>query len=408
MKRIFPFLIFIFFLCVNAFPQTNAANAPFASRIMVEAGKNKITITWKDSEDVDGSYLVYRYKDEINSDNFSRAQLLGEVPGGKQFFIDFPHTTETYFYAVLAKEPTGTIHTLFIPFRNITVRGSAITEVVTSEDIVAAVSGISAAVQEDSVLISFRSTRPDRDLIMYRSTIPIRDRNDLVYSQPLHAISSSESSFKDYPVPGIAYYYALIDASLVKSGEVSFIAGQNSTILPVEIPLGIRVGLPQSGSSRPLPLPLYPISVGVESGERLVQGNIPSEILQQDLSPGTGKVLASLLESVPPLKRYAMDAVVLPRDTVYEKIGSDQYTLKTILDNEFSEERWAESETLLNNFLSVHRSKDVEIRSHFYLGQVYYFQGKYRKAFMEFLLARDTYYSASQPWMYAIFEKLDS
>ena len=139
-----------------------------------------------------------------------------------------------------------------------------------------------------------------------------------------------------------------------------------------------------------------------------MQGNIPSDTLEQSLSPGTAKILANILSSVPPLEQYRMEAVILPADSVYEKIGTDQYTLKTILDNEFTEKKWGAAETLLNNFLSVHRDDYVEIRSHFYLGQVYYFQGKYRTAFMEFLLSRDAYYSATLPWMNAVFEKLDS
>ena len=57
--------------------------------------------------------------------------------------------------------------------------------------------------------------------------------------------------------------------------------------------------------------------------------------------------------------------------------------------------------------MQIRHENDVEARAHFYLAQAYYFQAKYKIAFLEFLLARDLYYTDVQPWLAACFKKIN-
>ncbi|MEW5814788.1 MAG: hypothetical protein AB1798_05255, partial [Spirochaetota bacterium] len=221
-------------------------------------------------------------------------------------------------------------------------------------------------------------------------------------------VSSSKTSVQDFPVPGISYYYAALDSSLIKIGKISFTAGENATIIPAEIPLGTRVGLPETSLSRSIPLPLYPIARAIDTGTELTSQATVNQPRYRDLSPGTAKAVSALLETIsaeiiPPPD---MKPVIMTADKT-ARSGGEEYTLKSILDREFSERRWDETEKLLKNFLSIHRSKAIENRAHFYLGQVYYFQDKMRAAFIEFLLAEDSYYAETKPWMDSLFRKLE-
>ena len=82
------------------------------------------------------------------------------------------------------------------------------------------------------------------------------------------------------------------------------------------------------------------------------------------------------MESVAETKPAELEPTVLDEDKGSVVSGGEEYTLKSIINKEFAEERWLECEKLLKNFLSVHRSDEIETRARFYLGQVLYFQGK--------------------------------
>jgi TolA-binding protein len=67
---------------------------------------------------------------------------------------------------------------------------------------------------------------------------------------------------------------------------------------------------------------------------------------------------------------------------------------------------YAGAESALSAFLAVRRSPAAAARAYFYLGQVYYMQGKYEQACLELLQAQDRYYSEVQPWIESCLEAL--
>ena len=407
MRRILPVLL-LMVLGFPLFAQTGDVFAPFVSRFKVAAEESAIKLTWKDTDDVTaGSYAVYRYTEEITSENFSEAVKLGEVAPGTESFLDKPDDKNPYYYAVLAKDAAGKLYRLFIPFRNKTITGVAVETLDTIEEQAARITDISTTVEEDSIIVTFEASKEKRDLIVYRSTSPIRSSSDLAFAQSLRSIQSSNSSFQDFPVPGITYYYAVIDSGFIKVGDIEFIPGENTTIVPATLPLGTRVGLPVSTVNRSLPLPLHLLTSSIEDGSNLPLSDYIRVPVYRELGPTASKAVGGLLTGIATASPEAPGPTVLPEDRGRVVSGGEEYTLKSILNGEFAERRWIETESLLKKFLSVHRSESIERRGRYYLGQTLFFQGKYRDALLEFVLIRDELYAHVEPWLDVIFYRID-
>ncbi|MFP4563991.1 MAG: hypothetical protein ACLFRY_11860, partial [Spirochaetia bacterium] len=298
MRRILPVLALMIF-GFPLFSQTGDVFAPFVSRLKVAAEESTIKLTWKDTEDVAaGSYAVYRYTEEITAENFSEAAKLGEVAPGTESFLDKPDDKRPYYYAVLAKDSAGKLYRLFIPFRNKSITGVAVETLDTIEEQAARITDISTTIEEDSIIITFETSKNRRDLLVYRSTSPIRSSSDLAFAQSLRSIRSSKSSFQDFPVPGISYYYAVIDSGFIKAGDIEFIPGENTTIVPATLPLGTRVGLPVTTINRSLPLPLHLLTTSIEDGSNLPLSDYIRVPGYRELGPEASKAVGGLLTGI--------------------------------------------------------------------------------------------------------------
>ena len=86
--------------------------------------------------------------------------------------------------------------------------------------------------------------------------------------------------------------------------------------------------------------------------------------------------------------------------------GGEEYLLKQIVDGPFASSDWKKSVSELTGYLNIRHSAAIENRARFYLGEAYYFDGQYRKSFLEFLYAENALYTEVQPWMNALFTKL--
>lgn len=395
------------FSLVTLFGQQQDVFAPFISRFKIIADESIVKLTWSDSEDVEGTYEIYRHTEEITEHNFPRAEKVGEVEEGVEYFIDKPVEKGTYFYAVLAKKEDK-LFKLFIPFRNKSVNGVAVKESKEIEDVAAAVTKIDTEMKEDSVIITFETDTPGRDLIIYRHTEPLSDRSDIIKATPLQIIPSTQTSFRDFPVPGISYYYGIVDIELVKADKIDFTLGENATKMPARLSLGTRTGLPATTLRRSLPLPLYPLPMEVETGNKFGPLNILIPEKTQELNPATSKAVAATLKTITVVSVPEPTPVILEADHPEVESGGEEYTLKFIIDSYFAEGKWQEAGRQLKDFLSTHHSEQLERRAHFYLGQAYFFLQRYREAFMEFLLVKEDFYSQTAPWFDAIFRKLRS
>ncbi|GAH61869.1 unnamed protein product, partial [marine sediment metagenome] len=228
--------------------------APFVSRLKAKAGENSITLTWRGSQDVLSHRLIFRHTEEISANNFAEAQRIARLAPETDVYIDYPPDTEKYFYAVLLEDEKKKPYKLFISFRNKTTSGAAISSLAPEKDLAAEVSGIGTRVGENSILISFQISKPNREFLLFRSEAPILNPEDLP-PYPVR-LKANTTSYQDYPIQGIDYYYAVLDAGLFGIGRVELTAGVNTTLNPVQLPMGPgRVGLSETAPLHPTTLP---------------------------------------------------------------------------------------------------------------------------------------------------------
>lgn len=380
--------------------------APFVSRLRITVDDPEVTLSWQEPADVVGRYQIFRHNQEITSTTFEDAEHIATVESPRVTYTDVPQRAGTYFYAVLVEDATGRRYDVFVPFRNTNLQPAEITATATRQDLAAKVSGLTAARNRQAVLLSFRADRTGRELIIYRSTEPITATADLTEATAIDIISSSASEYQDFPVPGIPYYYSVFDTSLAASAGIEFVPGDNTTIVSVEIPLGdtpvVATLSRAAGDRRPLPLPYLSVALAVESGDPLPGESFPL-VSEVDLEPDTVKAVARLLgedgtqvqDDAPP---PAPIPVVLDTERSATGKGAEA-TLRGVVDGPFRRGAWGDAIDALRNLLTLPLEDRVAARARFYIAQSLYFLGRDREAFVEFLLARQHYYTAAQPWI---------
>ena len=389
-------------LCAAQQGSTAEVFAPFVSRLKAEATEDSVLLSWRDSGDLDGATLVYRSGKEITAETFAEAEFLARVESGTESFTDHPPYGQDAYYAVLIEGADRKLYPIFIPFRNKTTSAVSVRPPARTEDASAEVTGLTADLRGESVLVSFLVSTPDRDLMLFRSTRPIRRVEDLVESVSVVPLASGTTLYEDRAIPGVEYYYCVVDARLLSSGQAAIVQGQNSVARPVRVPLPVD---PPASAARSRPLPRLMIPAGVEFGDELIPS--PPFLLPrtQELGPATAKSVARLRASIRPGPRAPMSPTVLEVDRSTQGRGEDAI-LAEIVQSSFAARAYAEAEDRLTRFLRIDRSAAAKARASFYVGQVRYLRGDAQNAFLSFLLALDAYYEETQPWLDACFAEL--
>jgi len=305
-------LVFAGTLCLHAQEDPEKVFAPYPSRIRVGVRGRDIVVTWVDSTDVNSGYAVYRHTDFPDQNNFQDAVLLGYAENGETGFAYTPEDEKSYFYCVLGRIPeaeiTGTEkeYRLFIPLRNVSMDAVSVAPQDTSAPGPAPapvqtakpagdkiLSGILARVEKDAIAISIDAPEDTGRLIVYRGTSPITTTSMLLDAALAAIIEQGSGPYRDFPVPGIDYYYAIIPESDLAGGQVSLIPGVNTTVEPVSIAAGsYRVGLPLvSATSRSMPLPYLVLTRGFQDAKPVGAEDATPEA--RTLSVETEKAIAS-------------------------------------------------------------------------------------------------------------------
>lgn len=383
-------------------------SASFVSRLKAQAGQASITLSWRPVPGFEGSYRIYRHTREIDEASFPAAVQVAAVGPGVASYEDLPPGREAYFYAVLLDD--GKLSPAFIPFRNKTSTPAQIANVAPEPDLAARISGLTAEVVEDAIRLRFQSSRGDRELLLFRSLYPMRSGEDLLAASSPVALDPGTRGYEDSPIPGLDYYYALIDAGLFKIGKPELAEGENSTTRPVQVPIGAgRIGLPPApaaaaaarmpaGAARSAPLPY----LALDDAMGMPATPLPAA---RPISPATRRAVEAVLAEAPPRA-----ARMLPVQALSEDLGaggeSEGFGLGLLLADHLLKGDLTGAEKGLLAFLAVRRSEAAEARAHFYLGQVYYLQGKLERSVLELLLARQLYYAAVEPWLDACLLRL--
>ena len=426
-------LLLLLLFAWAGFGQEAGTFVPFVSKLKARADESKILVTWHNPKDLQGKILVYRYSTEIDQDNFSDAVRLATLARDRESYEDSPPDERPYYYAVLIEDSAGTIQKMFIPFRNKTSQGVHISAPPPAESDAAGVTGIRAVVSEDSVLVDFLTSSPERELLLFRSNSPMTTTEDLIQAFAPLRLQAGLTHFTDFPIPGVETYYAVVDTELFKLGKQVLVPGENATVEGVVVPLEVsRVALPAAPrQSGPGVQTGAPKAVGTTAGTGQIGGtssgrgaarsltaSTPLPYLQPsedtlsgtpphktELDPRTQAAISRLLASAPTLQAGERDVVILPEDKDEPSAGESK-GLYTILQDFLLPGDYTGAESKLLGFLNLRRSAYMEARVRFYLAQAYYFQGLYEEALLEFVLAQDQLYAPVQPWLESCFRNL--
>ncbi len=386
----------------------------FVSRLKAEPIDYQVKLTWVDSPDLKGTCVVYRSSEEITTQSLARATIIGSVATGTGFYVDTPPDPRGWFYAVLIRESSGTLYPVLVQFRNKTSAPVAPATTAPEEVLASAITGIKAvpASQGDMIELSFSSSNTSRDLLLFWGPTAFSRPEDLLNATRTMPLDPGTTHYVLAVLPGVDYWFAVLDAGLFKLGQSPLAKGANATAYPVQLPVTARHGLPAaaSASSRGIPLPSLTIDRGVQSGLQIPQTNMPNLPAARPIADSTKKSIAALQQSLaaPPAQKV-LRPQVLPSDATPAP-GGELARLQEIVQGPFLGGDMTGAQQKLQDFLRLPRKPDLAARTHFYIGQVDYFQGKARDALLEFLAAQDFFYQESAPWIdacYAVLEKAD-
>ena len=379
----------------------------FVSRLKAEPVDYQVKLTWIDSPDLKGTCVVYRSAQEITTQSLARAQVIGSVSTGTGSYVDTPPDRSGWYYAVLIRDTAGNLYPILVPFRNKTSEPVSPQTSAPETQLAAQVTGIKAAPtgKGDIIQVSFSVSNRTRDLLLFWGPLPFNSTEDLVKATRALPLDPGTSSYVLAVLPGVDYWFAVLDAGMYKIGKAPLVKGGNTTAYPIQLQVTQSHGLPAVAptSRRGIPLPFLSVDTGTGLG--LAGTDVPGLPSPRPLSDAAQRALTSLqidtdADPKPPKPEVlASDATPTP--------GGELGRLQDIVQGPFLGGDMAQAQQKLLDFLGLPRKPELNARARFYLGQVYFFQGQTRDALLEFLTARDFYFPQCEPWLDACYAKLE-
>lgn len=414
MIRRIPFLFLFAIVAVTTLAAQADADmaqdvfAPFVSRLRVAVRDPQVRITWRDAEDLSGGrYEVLRSTVEITTATLPEAVVVAVVEPGTETYLDTPTEAGSYFYAVVARDPNGRRYDIFVPFRNKTIRPVSISQLTTEEDLAAAVYGIAAQVEEGTIIVRYETSRTDRTLAIYRSTSPITSLRSLEDAVLVRELSSSVRRFQDFPVPGVPYYYAVVDQALIERGSATFEAGQNTIATPIRIAVealpDFVLEIPPARTRR-APLPILQFAGGFDAEQPVARPTVIPPA--RAVTVATQRAIDQMLILAPAAALFDPLPTVLPEERAADEDGAAR-TLAQIATGEFASGSFGQTITMIDALLRLPLSARIVARARFYRAQALYFEGHPERALMDFLIAmgRPELYDHAKNWVDGILNE---
>jgi hypothetical protein len=407
-KKIPLFYAFFLVLAVSAGAQDNNGFNPVVSNIRAEARNNLIRLTWMDSPDARGPVYIFR----------STRPFSGSIPAnirpvivryGDEYYVDDTEDLVNLYYFIAASDASGRRYDIIIAETNSTNVNLTAGEDVPPDAAVAApvepiqgISNLRANQDGEKVTITFDVTGPRKPAVLYRSMNPVKQPQDLLNAVIVH--SGADSPITDYPVPGLSWYYALIYEDEISAGNMGIRPGINATVSSVVV----TGGRASEMAIRPMPLPAMTLNItsdlGMEGGSNYFLSDNTRVNRQMPLREETSRMLRN--SSLPPKAPLELRKPRIFTIDLQAPSGGEDSALFQIVNEYFVKRDWEVSRNSLLHYLSLPRSKDVEARARFYLGQTLYFTGNYRGALFEFLTIRPVHPVEANIWIDTILEAM--
>ncbi|WP_028973660.1 tetratricopeptide repeat protein [Spirochaeta cellobiosiphila] len=380
-------LVTLILLPFILYSQDNKVSAPFISRLQIHLDRGSAIITWKDSRDlIEGKYRVLRAGQPINNNNYPSAQVMGDVELGKEKFIDDTiQVAGTYYYAVLGVTTDEEIINTFIPYRNTTVLPFEVTE---ADLMRAALSNItmSASTQNDRIILKVKNVPDGVNILYFRSSTIIATKEDLQKAYQIQPNKLGSQQYADVPIPGIQYYYAVIDDNSFQTDQYELELGRNSTRTPVKLGIKEQKISTNNQEMRSLPLPQINLYESIDSDTKLNDSrwSLPE---WKDLSEESKANVRRYMALYDGLEEDRLELKHLKKygHNVYE----DNVNLMTIINGPISNGDFTQSKDLLKAYLTLNLNDMEKASGHYYLGISYLFLGDSKNALLNFLITKD-------------------
>lgn len=257
---------------------------------------------------------------------------------------------------------------------------------------------------EDFATISLKWKIPQKnditEFIIYRDNKQILKEN-LSLLKPIEILTGKYTSYFD-TVTNLSdeYYYAVLTKT--RNGDFFdiIIPTVNATVNPV-IPkpkktvFSENINKPGRIETRENKRELIPLPYLNEEDNSYVEKKaIPKKNIE----------IAKKL-SAKKTEKKSKPLQILPQDKKPE--SGDQYLLSTIVNTSFIKADWNTAESEFLKFLKINRTEETVSRANFYLGQIYYYQGKSKNALNSFMTSLNNYPIESRQWIDEVLEEFE-
>lgn len=358
-------------------------------------------MTWQDSLDLQGeNYLIYRNNEPITESTFKDSVLLAEIDEGIMIFTDRPPGFGDFYYAIICRD-SQRVYPIFLPYRNSSAKAVNVAAREFQEENAGLVKNIQTRILDGRISVGFISDQSERRYGIYRSTSPIKDLLELNRSNLLRVLEPGIRQYQDTPIPGISYYYAVVDYELYQNSDKNLLYDGNWTPSSISLPLTEYMGSSYRRTDlRRAPLPEIRLErFFAELPE--VDFQIPSE---KEIDPMLTEKI-NLFLNLEEASDQVMEPVILAFERGDRTIPQEN-KLKDIIENDFSAKKWAEAEDALLLLLQDNGGREFNMRINFYRGQCNFFLKNYEEAYMDFSLSARAYPRESRIWQEKILNYL--
>jgi len=403
MKKLF----LLCFISISSFLYAQEQNfSPFPSKIKTYKNGVEIIITWKDTDDLDEeTYLIYRSQQPITEETADQAVFLAEIDEGIMIYTDRPDRSGDFYYAIICKSKDQQVYPIYLPYRNSLARITSVESDDFEEEYAGQVENLKATVLDNQVSLQFKLSNPDRSYGVYRSTEMIDTKEMLDKAVLLRILEDGRNYYLDTPIPGIEYYYAVVDFQLFQnSGENRFIFQGNYTDSAVKLPITQYMGNDyQIIGQRRAPLPEIRL-------ERFYTEIAVAPQMELPLNQPLNKRLEERIQ-----RRFALpdsqndlfiETSVLPLELAESDQRIEQDLQAIVISGSFYEKQWDTAARELEKLLSKAEDRVLSARIFYYLGQCHYFSEDIEKAFLDFSVAETYYPLKSKTWLENLINRL--